>query len=508
MGTKITFADLTHTGQIVAANTIPLGIAYVATYAKTHLKDQIDCEIFKYPEDFSNYLDKELPQLACFSNFSWNIKLGHEYAKRIKELSPKTITVFGGPNFPDKPDQQKDFLKEYPAIDFYLEYEGEKSFVELYNELKKINFDKEKFLKNKPLVHNIRYLDGDELITCPLGEKFMHLETLPSPYLSGMMDKFFDDTLIPMMQSTRGCPFTCTFCWEGGSYFTKTPRYPQDRIVEELEYIAKRAKTRDLQITDANFGMFPKDIETAKSIKKCQEKHAGYPATVLAATAKTGKERTVEIVKILGPTLPATAAVQSTDKTVLSEIKRKNVSQEVLVNFSKSIEKEGGQSEAEIILCLEGDTKEKHFKTVKDMLDADMKFIRLYQFMMLPGTKSTTNESRKKWEYICRYRVLPRCFGEYTFRGTKFPVAEIEEICVANKTMPYEDYQACRKFDLTVEIFNNDSILAGVNRPQVSKSQTGQACTKNEFSIMIPLVTKRCGACSRHRQDERVSQSR
>ena len=106
MGTKITFADLTHTGQIVAANTIPLGIAYVATYAKTHLKDQIDCEIFKYPEDFSNYLDKELPQLACFSNFSWNIKLGHEYAKRIKELSPKTITVFGGPNFPDKPDQQ------------------------------------------------------------------------------------------------------------------------------------------------------------------------------------------------------------------------------------------------------------------------------------------------------------------------------------------------------------------------------------------------------------------
>tara|TARA_B100000686_G_C16459170_1_gene796180 strand:+ start:169 stop:591 length:423 start_codon:yes stop_codon:yes gene_type:complete len=140
MGTKITFADLTHTGQIVAANTIPLGIAYVATYAKTHLKDQIDCEIFKYPEDFSNYLDKELPQLACFSNFSWNIKLGHEYAKRIKELSPKTITVFGGPNFPDKPDQQKDFLKEYPAIDFYLEYEGEKSFVELYNELKKNKF--------------------------------------------------------------------------------------------------------------------------------------------------------------------------------------------------------------------------------------------------------------------------------------------------------------------------------------------------------------------------------
>ena len=460
MLTKISFADLTHTGQIVAANTIPLGIAYVATYAKTHLKSEIECEIFRYPEDFSSYLDKNIPQLACFSNFSWNIKLSHEYAKRIKEFSPKTITIFGGPNFPDKPDQQKEFLKQYTSIDFYLEYEGERSFVELYNELNKLDFDKDKFKQKKPLVHNIRYLDGDKLIRCELGEKFTHLETLPSPYLTGMMDKFFDNTLIPMMQSTRGCPFTCTFCWEGGSYFTKTPRYPQDRITAELEYIAKKAITKDLQITDANFGMFPKDIETAKSIKECQEKYKGYPQTVLAATAKTGKERTVEIVKILGPTLPATAAVQSTDKNVLSEIRRKNVSQEVLVNFSKSIEKEGGQSEAEIILCLEGDTKEKHFKTVKDMLDADMKFIRLYQFMMLPGTQSTTSETRNKWQYLCRYRVLPRCFGTYRFRDQKFPVAEIEEICIANKTMPYEDYQDCRKFDLTVEIFNNDSILA------------------------------------------------
>ena len=460
MTTKISFADLSHTGQIVAANTIPLGIAYVATYAKDKIKDDIDVEIFRYPDDLSNYLDKNIPQLACFSNFSWNIKLSHEFAKKIKEFSPNTITVFGGPNFPDKAEQQKEFLKQYPAIDFYLEYEGEKCFVELYNELKKLNFDKEKFIKIKPLVHNIRYLDGDEIIRGELGDKFLHLEALPSPYLTGMLDKFFDDTLIPMMQSTRGCPFTCTFCWEGGSYFTKTPRYPQDRIVAELNYIAERVKTKDLQITDANFGMFPKDIDTAKSIKAIQEKFNGYPETVLAATAKTGKERTIEIVKILGTTLPATAAVQSTDKEVLANIKRKNVSQDVLINFSKGIEKEGGQSEAEIILCIEGDTKEKHFKTVTDMLDADMKFIRLYQFMMLPGTQSTTKETRKKWKYICKYRVLPRCFGTYRFRDQKFPIAEIEEICVGNTTMPYTSYQDCRKFDLTVEIFNNDSILA------------------------------------------------
>ena len=59
MATKISFADLSHTGQIVAANTIPLGVAYVATYAKDKIKDDIDVEIFRYPDDLSNYLDKD-----------------------------------------------------------------------------------------------------------------------------------------------------------------------------------------------------------------------------------------------------------------------------------------------------------------------------------------------------------------------------------------------------------------------------------------------------------------
>ena len=309
MPTKVSFADLTHTGQIVAANTFPLGISYVATYAKTNIADELDCELFKYPDDFSNYLDKGFPQIACFSTFVWNIKLSHEFAKRIKEHSPSTITVFGGPNFPDKAEEQKEFLKKYPAIDFYLEFEGERCFVELYNELKKLNFDGEKFKQTKPLVHNVRYLDGDKIVRSELGEKFLHLETLPSPYLTGMLDKFFDDTLIPIMQTTRGCPYKCTFCWEGGSYFRKTPRHTQDRIVNELEYIAKRTKQTDLHITDANFGMFPKDIDTAKSIREIQKKYNGWPFTVAAATAKVNKERTIEIVKILGSTMPATAAL-------------------------------------------------------------------------------------------------------------------------------------------------------------------------------------------------------
>ena len=459
MAVKVSFSDLTHTGQLVAANTFPLGISMVAAYAKLLIKDEIDLEIFKYPDDFSAYLETTTPQIACFSNFSWNIKLGQEYARRIKKVSPETITVFGGPNFPDEPTEQHKFLTEYSSVDCYIEYEGEESFVKLFEVLKTLDFDWEKFKQERPDVQNLRYLVDGELIANPVAPK-VDLGVLPSPYEMGLMDKFFDETLIPMMQTTRGCPYTCTFCWEGGDYFRKTKRFTPERITQELNYIAQRALTSDLCIVDANFGMFKEDLDTTDEVLKVQAKHNGWPKTILTATAKNHKERTIEIVEKLGETLPPTAAVQSTNDEVLTLIRRKNVSQDALIALAKTVEKVGGQSEAELILCIEGDTKERHFKTVFDMLDADMTFIRMYQFMLIPGTQAARQSTRKAFEMVSRFRVLPRCFGTYSFRGETFPVAEIEEICIANKSMPHEDYQACRDLHLTVEIFNNDSIFA------------------------------------------------
>jgi radical SAM superfamily enzyme YgiQ (UPF0313 family) len=460
--TKITFADLTHTGQVVAANTFPLGSGMVVAYAKKELGDDIDIEIFKYPDDLAARLDGDMPQIACFTSFSWNIRLHHEYARRIKALSPGTITIFGGCNFPDAADEQAEYLAKYHCIDFYIEYEGELAFVELYRRLKALGFDAARFKRERTPSPNVRYLVDGEFVASPLGPKIRDLSIIPSPHLSGVLDKFHDDVLIPMMQTTRGCPYQCTFCWEGGSFFTKIGRFTQERVRQELDYIAARTnKVPDLCIVDANFGMFEDDLDTSRAILDVQKQHKnGWPKSVLTATAKNHKERTIEIVELLGATLPPTAAVQSTDAKVLKDIKRKNPPTAVLEAMGRVVDKYGGQSEAELILCLPSDNRTAHFRTVSDMIDAGMTFIRMYQFMLLPGTEAASRKCRTENEMVVRFRVLPRCFGFYRFRDEKFGVAEIEEICVANKTMPYEDYQACRDLHLTVEIFNNDSIFS------------------------------------------------
>jgi len=455
---KVSFADLTHTGQLVATNTFPLGISMVAAYARKELGAEIEFEIFRYPEDFSNYLESSIPQIACFSMFAWNMRLSHEFARRLKIAAPKTIIVFGGVNFPDILDEQEGFLRKYPAIDFCIEGEGELAFIELYNALRAANFDGEDLKRSRRSIPNTCYLQGDKMVKGDLLARIVDLNIIPSTFESGMSDKFFDEQLIPMIQTTRGCPYSCTFCHEGARYFNKTRRVSQARVEYEIDYIAERVKTPDFIITDLNFGMFPEDVETSRLLARKQDER-DWPKFVTIATAKNHKERVLDISKILRGAVPPGAAVQSTDPDVLTHIKRKNLPLDAIVEVARTAETDGACSFSEVILCLPGDSKRAHFKSITDVTDAGFTLVRTYQFLMLNGTEAATGDSRGRYEMQTRFRVKPMNIGIYRVRDETFPSVEIEEICVANNTMPYEDYQACRALSLTVEIFNNNGMF-------------------------------------------------
>ncbi|HLB57610.1 MAG TPA: cobalamin-dependent protein, partial [Gammaproteobacteria bacterium] len=458
MTIKISFSDLTHTGQLVSANTFPLGMAMVAAYAKKILGDQIDMQLFKYPEDLSQYLEHHTPKIACFSLFAWNNHLSHEYARRLKDADPNTIIVFGGPNWPNDAEDQEKFLKKWYAADFCVEGEGEFAFVSLFNILKEHDFDAKKIKTNRIKLPNTTYLVDNELIKGPVLPRIVDLDEIPSVFEHGLSDKFFDKHLIPMIQTARGCPYSCTFCHEGSLYFNKTRRFSQDRVEWELNYISERVIVPDFIIVDLNFGLFKEDVETAEYMAKMQEKY-DWPKFVTIATAKNHKQRVLEISKILHGSLPPGAAVQSTDPEVLKIIKRKNLPMEAVVEVAKTAETDGAASFSEIILCLPGDSKRAYFKSVRDVIDAGFTLVRTYQFMLLAGTEAGGVAARKEFEYDTRFRVKPMNFGIYTFRGEHFPSAEIEEICVGNKTMPYSDYRLCREMSLTIEIFNNNGIF-------------------------------------------------
>ncbi len=449
---KIVFADLTHTGKNLSGRYFPYGIALVASYLKREFPE-ISIDLFKYPDEFSEYLEKNNPKIACFHNASWTENINYEYVKKIKKYSPETIIIFGGPNYPIEYSKQKIFFENHPLIDFYIKGEGEIAFTILFEKLKRFNFNIKGFKQNNTNSGNCYYIYNNELIQGETLERIKTLDIIPSPYLSGMLDKFFNGIFEPILQTTRGCPFNCSYCQEGQSYFCKVHRFSLERIKEEIDYIAKKAKVNELMLADSNFGIYPEDLEICKEIALSREKY-DFPK-FFGLSSGINKEITIKALSVLKYRTFVAIPVQSTDSQVLENINRRNVPIEQLIGIAKDIRANNGTSFSEIILGLPGDSKEKHFKSMLDMVEADIDIVRAHQFIMLPGSEASKEEIRKKYGLTTRFRVQPRCFGEYSAYGEKFPAFEIDEICIKTNTLSYQDYLECRRFDLTIEIFYN-----------------------------------------------------
>jgi radical SAM superfamily enzyme YgiQ (UPF0313 family) len=469
----ISFTELSHTEITVDANYFPLGCGFVAAYAAENLGPEISVDIFKYPKDFTDYLQTVTPRFACFSNYSWSFNLTYEYALQIKQKHSEAITVFGGPNYPIEAPEQEKFLRRHPAIDFYVDGEGEIAFVELYKKLASSKFDVERFKKEGTLSSNTHYICGERFLCGEMLPRIQDVNTIPSPFLNGMFDKFFDSVLTPLLQSHRGCPYSCAFCRDGIDYMNKVRRFSQERIENEIKYIFDHRKVPNICFADLNFGMFKKDLDTTRLLSQLQEA-SGWPKFVEAAVAKNHKQRVTEMANALHGGFYVGAALQSTDPDVLENIQRGNVHLDQLIGMAQESTQGNNPSYSEIILCLPGDSKEKHFKSVFDILDIGIDEIRSYQFVLLAGTVGASREYRDRFGYETSFRVLPRCFGTYDACGDPFEVFEYHEICVGNNTMTHQDYEDARKFNLMVEIFNNGGLfkelLIFLERHNISRS--------------------------------------
>jgi radical SAM superfamily enzyme YgiQ (UPF0313 family) len=462
---RIWLCDLTYTQQTISSDVMPAAVGHIAAYTKAFLGGEADIRVFKFPQTLANALASELPpHVIGFSNYIWNCNLSAEFARVIKKGMPEVVTVMGGPNYPTNAHEQAEFLQRYRMFDFYIVKEGEVAFAKLVQSLSVHSFSPAAVPLDLPSIH--RVLPDGSFHAAAVEERITELSDIPSPYLSGLMDEYFDGVMLPIIQTNRGCPFRCTFCVEGQSYYSRVSKTRSDKISRELEYIAQRmsalrkgARARsDLHIADSNFGMYKEDLEVCRAIAQMQERY-GYPEYINVATGKNHKERVLEAAKLLKGALRLAGSVQSMDKVVLQNIDRSNINEQAIMDLALSASEIGANSYSEIILALPGDTVEAHLKSIRAMVEADFNTIALYQLMLLPGTDLANRESVEKWQMRTRYRVLPRCFGYFDVLGEHIDVAEIEQICVANNSLSVDDYLACRHMHLVINVFYNDGVF-------------------------------------------------
>jgi radical SAM superfamily enzyme YgiQ (UPF0313 family) len=457
----IYFADLSHTAQGVHSKCMPLGSGVVACYIKQQFSKFFEVDIFKFPKDLEQAFTKKVPDLLCLSVYAWNIRLTATFARFAKRINPNLIIIMGGPNFPYTEEAKHHFLSIYDHVDFYIFGEGELALSNLLEKIIHHNYDIAKMKALKEKEFNCSYLTNDKKeVVSGEWQRIDNLDDFPCPYTTGMMEKFFALPLIPMYETTRGCPFGCTFCTDGYSERSSIHRRSMENIDKSISYISSRAKYSDtLILADLNFGMYNQDVQTAEIIAKHKEL-TGFPITVGTALGKSRPENIMKAVNILKGSLHLGLSLQSTDTEILKHIKRKNLPTPKLISAAEDIGLRDSIDFTEVIVGLPGDTLEKHFDSLREGVDLGMTNIRMYQLMLLIGSEMESSDSRERFNFDTRWRVMPGCAGVYSFFGNEVGIAEIEEIVVANNTMTFEDYIECRVMDFMVEVFVNNDLYS------------------------------------------------
>ena len=316
---KVYLGDLTHDGTgKYATDLVPYNIGLIASYAKAKLGNKVEIRLFKYAEKLIDALKENPPDILGLSNYCWNAYQSEWVCQIAKKIQPDIITVKGGTNYPFEAHAQQLFFQKFKFTDFHIFYEGEVAFVNLCNAY--LAEQKLNKLKETPIasIQSLSPSSGN-LVSGPTAPRLKNLDDVPSPYLTGILDEFFDGNLAPVMESTRGCPFTCNFCNAGDRYYTKIGKFSLDRIKEEIHYIGKKVRSigiHNLILADNNFGMFPRDAEVSQLLAEASEEY-GWPLSIYATTGKNNKQRILEATRILGNTLTVNMSVQSMNKNVL-----------------------------------------------------------------------------------------------------------------------------------------------------------------------------------------------
>lgn len=237
----------------------PLGLGYLAAVLENEGVDVkiIDNYLLEKPTSFiRSYVSNYKPNIVGITCTTATLQTALQTARAVKQTSPSTPVVCGGPHPTLFPEQ----MLKNKEIDVVVLGEGEYVFKELVSrscEIEKISDVPSVAYRNKK----------GEIVSNPRVSLIKNLDDLPFParHLLPMKDypncaEFIGTKPVFSVNTSRGCPFGCVFCsvriiW-GRSYRSFSPT----RIVDEIELLIEKYKAKGIYFREDNFTANPKRV--------------------------------------------------------------------------------------------------------------------------------------------------------------------------------------------------------------------------------------------------------
>ena len=216
-----------------------IGQAYLA---QTLLENGVDYDVLDMNLGYQfkhlrNKIDEFRPDMIGMTLIAFEYRRFYSILLETKRLYPDVKIVVGGPHVTILRDQ---VLRECPAIDYGVVYEGEQTLTELC-----------RGDRPEAEIKGLMYRSNGDVVYTGDRDVVWDLDQVPWPtYERFELDKYVRERVV---YSSRGCPHQCIFCPNriiSPHYRTRSPKH----VVDEIEYWYKKG-CRQFNFDDDNFNL-------------------------------------------------------------------------------------------------------------------------------------------------------------------------------------------------------------------------------------------------------------
>jgi anaerobic magnesium-protoporphyrin IX monomethyl ester cyclase len=235
----------------------PMGLLYVATYARQKFNKRFDIEILDAQVEkmdhrmVERYLEEKQPDLVGITSMTFMVIDALEVARSAKKANPDSFVLMGGVHPTIYPEE----LASQPALDGVVVGEGELVFCDLLDALDKKG--------NLSGIQGFGFKQDNRVTVNPRAAFIQDLDCLPFPDRNLLPYKKYYNLLgtgkeiMTGLLTSRGCPHNCIFCTslDGRMCRMRSP----ENVVSEIEICVDKGIS-DFNVIDDTFTISRKRV--------------------------------------------------------------------------------------------------------------------------------------------------------------------------------------------------------------------------------------------------------
>lgn len=370
----------------------PLGLAYIASILKNtgYQVAILDNQILRFRSSFlKNEIKKIAPDVVLLSSMTplWPGLV--TLSKLVKNISPEIIIGVGGPHLTVYPRESL----SNKSFDFGVYGEGESTILEVL----------ERIQKGRGLdgVKGCIFRKNGKIVINPPREAIDDLDSIPFPAIDLLLYKKYFALSVRhpffTMITSRGCPYTCKFCFQGylGRYRARSP----ENVVEEMEVLVNKYKVQEIVIFDETFA-----VEEKRAVKICElinKKRLKFKWDIRTRVDLLNKE-VLEFLKS-GNCHRIHLGIESGNQEILDKM-GKGISILEIKEKIKLAKKFGFELRGYFMLAYPGETERSIRKTIEFAKSLSLDWASFTITIGLPGTTIYKEALEKGYFYIDYWR--------------------------------------------------------------------------------------------------------